>query len=124
MTMNMRRAFNKRMLSSVTKYSISDGTYDENNQFIEGSITSSVMKVVNLAGNKFSQFEEGEALHSEDGGQRYSDYRTIYLTDKYTLEMTDKIGFKGEYYNVLQRSDEQTYGFWSFLIERSEEWTP
>jgi len=122
--MNMRRAFNKRMLSSVTKYSISDGTYDENNQFIEGSITSSVMKVVNLAGNKFSQFEEGEALHSEDGGQRYSDYRTIYLTDKYTLEMTDKIGFKGEYYNVLQRSDEQTYGFWSFLIERSEEWTP
>ena len=124
MTMNMRRAFNKRMLSSVTKYSISDGTYDENNQFIEGSITSSVMKVVNLAGNKFSQFEEGEALHSEDGGQRYSDYRTIYLTDKYTLEMTDKIGFKGKYYNVLQRSDEQTYGFWSFLIERSEEWTP
>jgi hypothetical protein len=124
MAMNMRRAFNKNMLSPIIKYTIGESTYDDNNQLVRGTVVPSKMMVVNLAGNKFSQFEEGEALHSEDGGQRYSDYRTIYLTTKYTLEMADKVGFSGKFYNVLQRSDEKAFGFWSYLIARSEEWTP
>jgi len=124
MAMQMQRAFNSKMLSPLTKYSIVPSTYDDNNQVVEGDIVPSTIMAVNLAGNKFSQFEEGEALHSEDGGQRYSDYRTIYITDKYSLEMVDKIGFSGKFYNILQRSDEKMFGFWSFLIERSEEWLP
>ena len=124
MTMQMRRAFNKRMLSKVDKYSIEESTYDDDNQIVEGRIIKSTMQVINLAGNKFSQFDEGEALQQEDGGQRFSDFRTLYFTSKYSLKLEDKIGFKGKYYNVLQKSDEEVYGFWSFLIEKSEEWTP
>jgi hypothetical protein len=124
MAMQMQRAFNSKMLTTVVKYTIATSVYNSDNQIVEGQITASNLKVVNLAGNKFSQFEEGEAIHSEDGGYRFSDFRTIYMTDKYSLEMEDKIGYSGKFYNVLQRSDEKAFGFWSFLIERSEEWTP
>lgn len=124
MAMQMQRAFNKRMLTPMTRYSIEENTYDENNHVVEGRKKSSRIFGVLKAGNKFSQFEEGEALHSEDGGQRFSDYRTLYVTDRFPLDLDDKIGYKGKYYNILQRSDEEVYGFFSYILERSEEWTP
>ena len=124
MAMQMQRAFNKRMLTKLDKYSVTESTYDENNHVVPGLRVHSKIFGVLKAGNKFSQFDEGEALHSEDGGKRYSDYRTLYATNKYSLELGDKIGHGGKFYNILQRSDEEVFGFYSYLLEKSEEWTP
>ena len=124
MAMQMQQAFDRRMLTKLTRYSVAESTYDENNHIVKGKrITSRIFGVIK-AGNKFSQFEEGEALHSEDGGQRYSDYKTLYVTDKNTLDLQDKLGVGDKYYNILQRSDEAVYGFYSYLLEKSEGWTP
>ena len=124
MAMQMQRAFNSRMLTKMTKHSIAENTYDANNHVVEGEKVSSILWGVIVAGNKFSQFEEGQAIHSEDGGRRISDFRTLYITDKYSLEINDKLEFKGKFFNVLQQSDEAVYGFYSYLLEKSEEWTP
>ena len=122
--MQMQRAFNARMLTKMFKYSIESGTFDEFNNFVEGrSVKSTVFGVI-VAGNKFSQFEEGIAVNNEDGGIRFSDYRSIYIIDKYNLVIGDKILFKGKYYNILQESDEDIYGFKSFIAEKSENWKP
>lgn len=124
MAMQMHEAFDALMLTPMTRYSVSAGSYDEFNTWVPGTNVSSVVYGVIKAGNKFSQFEEGEALHAEDGGARFSDYRTLYITDQYTIELGDKVGFSGKYFNVLQRSDENVYGFYSYILERSEEWQP
>jgi len=124
MAMQMQRAFNSRMLSPLTLYSATAGSYDADNIWVEGTTTTQTIYGVIKTGNKFSRHEEGEALHSEDGGARYSDYRTLYITDKYPVEKEDKILFKGKYFNVLQRSDESVFGFYSVLLEKSEEWQP
>ena len=124
MAMQMQRAFNARMLTRVTRYKQLVGSYDELNVWVDGKVKTSTLNGVIKAGNKFSQFEEGMALHNEDGGNRISDYRTLYITDKYDLDIQDKIAFKGNYYNVLQQSDEEVYGFRSYLLEKSENWKP
>lgn len=124
MAMQMQRAFNARMQTKMVKYSVSEGTYDDNNMWVEGAKTATMIFGVIQAGNKFSQFDEGEALHSEDGGARFSDFRTLYITKKYFVELGDKIGFAGKFFNVLQRSDEVVFGFYSVLLEKSEEWVP
>ena len=124
MAMQMQRAFNSKMLTKLIKYTLAEGTYDENNHWVEGRLKKSNIWGVVQAGNKFSQFEEGEALHSEDSGIRFSDYKTLYVTDKFPILLTDKISFKGIYYNVLQRSDESVYGFYSVILEKSKEWKP
>ncbi len=124
MAMQMQRAFNSRMLTKMTQYSLSKGEYDENNRWVQGEVTQKKIFGVIKAGNKFSQMEEGEALHAEDGGARYSEFRTLYVTDKYPISMEDKIGFKGKYFKVLQKSDEEVYGFYSVLLEKSKDWTP
>ena len=124
MTMQMNRAFNSKMMTMITKYTIGVGSYDSTNNWTEGSqIVSQIFGVIK-AGNKFSQFEEGQALHAEDGGARYSDYRTLYVTNANLVELGDKLGFAGKYFNVLQRSDESIFGFYSVIIEESTEWTP
>ena len=105
----------------MTRRQVQEGAYDANNDWVEGGFTDSRIWGVFKAGNKFSQFEEGEALHAEDGGDRYSDYRTLYIVDKFTLTMGDKVIFKGVNYNVLQRSDETPYGFLSYIVEKSKE---
>lgn len=120
----MQRAFNSRMLTRLVRYSITEGTYDADNMWVEGRVTKNNIFGVIKSGNKFSQFEEGEALHSEDGGARFSRFKTLYVTDKYPIELGDKIGFNKFYYNVLQRSDEEVYGFYSVILEKSTEWTP
>lgn len=124
MAMQMQRAFNARMLTKLTLVTVTPGTYDEDNHWVNGATVSSDIWGVVKAGNKFSQFDEGEALHSEDGGARYSDYRTLYVTDLYPIQLQDKILYRNIYYNVIQRSDERVYGFYSVLIEKTQEWTP
>lgn len=124
MAMQMQRAFNARMLTKLTKYTQLVGSYNELNTWVEGSLETSFIWGVIKAGNKFSQFEEGIALHNEDGGKRFSDYRTLYITDKFVVDLEDKIFYKGKYFNVLQQSDEDVYGFNSFILEKSENWKP
>ncbi len=120
----MQRAFNSRMLTKVIKYTIEEGSYNDENVWVEGQVTQSNIFGVIKSGNKFSQFEEGEAIHNEDGGSRFSQYKTLYVTDRFPIERDDKIGYSGYYYNVLQRSEESVYGFYSVILERSEDWTP
>ena len=124
MAMQMQRAFNSKMLTKLIKYSIAKGAYDEENVWVEGQVTASNIFGVIKSGNKFSQFEEGEAVHNEDGGVRFSQYKTLYVTDRFPIERGDKIGYKGNYYNVLQRSEEEVYGFYSVILEKSTEWKP
>ena len=122
--MQMQKAFNSRMLTKLIKYSVAEGSYDANNRWVEGAVTQRNIFGVIKTGNQFSQFSQGEALITEDGGERYSDYKTLYVTNKFTLLTSDKIKFKGKYFNVLQRSDEDVYGFYSALLEKTKEWTP
>jgi hypothetical protein len=122
--LNMSRAFNSRMLSKLVRYEVLEGHYDDDNNWVKGATRKSTVFGVVLSGNKFSQFEEGQAKVSEDGGIRISDYKTLYIKDKYNLQMNDKIFYAGVYYNVLQRSDEYEYNFRSFILEKSEDWKP
>lgn len=124
MAMQMQRAFNARFLVALTRYTEAAGTYDDNNDYVPGSTVSTSLYGRVTAGNKFSQFEEGMAIHNEDGGIRVSDYRALYITNKYEISLGDKIEYKGIYYNVLQQSDEDQYGFHSYLLEKSENWSP
>ena len=120
----MQRAFNSRMLTKLSRYQVFKGSRNEFNEWVQGRVIKSKVFGVIKAGNKFSQFEEGEAVHTDDGGQRFSDYRTLYVTKKNAVNSGDKIGFKGKFYNVLQLSDEDEYGFWSYILEKSEDWKP
>jgi len=120
----MKRALNAKMLSKLTRYIIKPGAYDADNNWVAGRTIPTIVWGVIKAGNKFSQFEEGDALRPEDGGARFSRYRSLYITDKFTIDIGDKIGFKGKYYNILQQSDEGVYGFNSYIVEKSEDWTP
>ena len=124
MAMQMQGAFNSRMLTKVVKYVIEEGSYDDENVWVEGRVTKSNIYGVIKSGNKFSQFEEDEALRVEDGGIRASQYKTLYVTDKYPIFEGDKIGYDGKYFNVIQRSEEAVYGFYSVILEKSKEWTP
>ncbi len=122
--MQMQRAFNSKMLTRIQHYTVSTGSYDENNDWVEGNAARRNIFGVIKAGNKFSQFEEGEAIHNEVGGIRTSLYRSLYVKDKYRLAIGDKVGVKGVFYNILQTSDESVYGFHSYLIEKSKTWSP
>jgi len=126
MAMQMQRAFNAKMLTKMVRYSTGadSGYYDDNNFWVQSKYIKTNIRGVLTSGNKFSQFTKGQALHSEDGGQRFSDYRTLYVTDKYTVELEDKIGFDGAYFNVLQRSDYAVNGYFEVQLEKSKEWTP
>jgi len=124
MAMQMQRAFNNKMLTKITVYSIREGSYDDTNEWIEGEKETFKLFGVLKAGNKFSQFDEGISLHEEVGGKRYTDYRSLYITNKRKLKIQDKVGIKGVYYNILQQSDEDVYGFCSYLLEKSKTWRP
>lgn len=124
MALSMRRAFNSRMYTTITIYVQEDGSYNEYNDWVSGQLTSRLSRGVIQAGNKFSQFEEGMAVINEDGGVRVSDYRSLYIKSEEEIKLGDKIGYNGIYYNVLQQSDESTYGFDSFLLEKSKNWSP
>lgn len=122
--MSMRRAFNRRMLSELTRFTVSPGSYDENNNWIQGKTNRSSIFGVIVSGNKFSQFEEGISKHIDEGGERFSNFWSLYVINQYSLEVNDKVYFHGDYYNVIQQSDQQEFGFKSYLIEKSERWSP
>mgnify|MGYP003676210849 FL=1 len=123
-SMNMRRAFNSKMLTKIKRYAISGGAYNEDNDWVQGnSVVSDIYGVIK-AGNKFSQFDEGISKHLDEGGIRNSDYWSLYVVEKFALEMNDKVYFHGRYYNVIQESDETEFGFHSYLIERVHNWEP
>ena len=124
MAFKMQRAFNSKMLTKMQLYTVTQGAFDENNIWVEGYKKKKNIWGVIQVGNKFSQFDEGEALHSEDGGARFSNFKSLYVTDRFPIKLADKIKFAGEYFNVLQRSDESVYGFYSVLLERTEDWAP
>lgn len=124
MAMKMQRSFNSRFLTRVQHYTIAEGSYDDTNEWIEGKQVKKNIFGVIKAGNKFSQFEEGEAMHNEVGGIRTTKYVSLYVKDAVKLEIGDKVGIRGVYYNILQTSDESVYGFHSYLLEKSKNWRP
>ena len=124
MTMSMVRAFGKMMLTELSKVTVEPGYYDDKNDYIRGSSVESPIYGVLLAGNRFSQFDEGIALKPTEGGDRFSDYRSLYVQKKYMLNVGDKVGYLGSYFNVLQMSDESHFGFRSYILEASNGWTP
>jgi len=119
--MQMQRAFNSRMQAKCISYKESPGHYDDKNNWIKGRYTTNTFYAVIQAGNKFSQFDEGIARHAMEGGNRFSDYRNMYVQDKFpSLEMNTKVMFRNTYYNILQKSDEGVFGFNSYIIEKDK----
>lgn len=109
------------MLARIALHSIGGGAYDANNVWVPTPEFTTYIWGVITAGNKFSQFEEGIALHAEDGGARYSNYRNLYVKDIYTIISSDQMSFRGARYRILQESDEEVFGFNSFIIEKLED---
>lgn len=122
--MQMQRAFNAKFLVNLTRYVTTEGSYNDDNDWVSGVPVPSSIRGRVVVGNKLSRFEEGMAIHNEDGGKRVSDFKNIYITDKYQLNIGEIVEYKGVYYNVIQESDETQYGFKSFLCEKSERWAP
>jgi hypothetical protein len=120
MAMNMRRAFNAKMLTRLTLLKNQGGYFDDDNTWVKGEQKKSIVFGRVIVGNKFSQFSEGLATVAEDGGERYTDYRSLYVRDIYDISIRDQIIFKGKVFNIIQQSDETVFGFNSFLIEAKE----
>jgi len=123
MAMQMQRAFSARMLAPLSLHKVAEGAYDSDNVWVDGGVATECIFGVITAGNKFSQFDEGISLHNEDGGARFSNYRNLYVKDKYNVEKNDTVSFRNTYYRVLQESDEAIFGFSSFILEKSEDET-
>ena len=121
MTMNVKRAFDSRMMTKLTVYPIS-GVYNEYNDYVFEVGSPYTIRGVWYVGNRFAQFDEGIAVKNENGGARYSNYRTLYT--KKNLNVTSKVAFEGVYYNILQKSDEKIFGFTSYLVEEDKNWSP
>lgn len=120
MAMNMHRAFNAKMMTQLTLLKNLGGSYDDDNTWVEGKQKKFTIYGRVIVGNKFSQFSEGLATVAEDGGERYTDYRSLYVKDIYDIGIRDQILFKGKTFNIIQQSDEEVFGFNSFLIEAQE----
>jgi hypothetical protein len=122
--MQMNEAFDIEMMTKLTRYTLGTGSFDDDNNWVEGAIEASKIMGVVTSGNRFSQFDEGISLHAEDGGARFSNYRSLYVPKRFTLAIEDKVKFGNKYYNVLQESDELVFGFQSFLLETTKNWSP
>ncbi len=122
MAMSMHSAFNSLMLTELTlvKKGVS-GSYDANNDWIPDVAVESSFFGVITSGNKFSQFDKGIGLNAEDGGFRYSDYKTLYVKDTVDIEIGDIVKYRNKTYRTLQQSEENTYGFNSFILEKKED---
>lgn len=122
--MNLSRAFNAMMLSKLTRYQEKAGSYDDNNVYIDGITTVTTFVGVIKTGNKFSRFTEGIALQAMSGGERYSDYKSLYVTDKNLVFVGDKVGWNSKFYDVIQMSDETPFNFRGFILEELKNWVP
>ena len=124
MAMNMRRAFSSKFLTSLTWYVVGKGYYDINNDWIKGTSSETVVRGVMRPMTDLSNMGEGIQLYSEDGGARYGDFMTLYVTANYQIEVGDKLGYKGKYYNILEKGDKDNFGYLSYTMEHSKEWRP
>ena len=124
--MKMNRAWNSRMLIKQVGHAVATpGYYDDDNYFVESRTESFAFWGVNLVGNKFSQFQEGQAVVPTNGGDRNSNYRTLFIETRWReLELDDKVTYRGKHYNILRKSSEIDYGFFCYLIEESKDWKP
>ena len=121
-TMKQNRAFNSRMMTPMIRYAASGGAYDANNDYIENPRVPSKFWGVSVAGNKFSQFDEGQARKPTTGGDRFSTYRSLYVDTRWpSMGMDDLVIYNGVIYNILQKSNEVAFGFNSYLLETPED---
>ncbi len=121
--LQMGRAFNSKMLSRVLVHAKTAGAYDEMNDWVEGVPIKFNAFVVVRASKKGG--EGGETLQSDTSGNRTSDYKQIsFQYPRFQIEVGDKIEYKGKYYNVLNATDHDEYGFKHMVIEKSDNWTP
>lgn len=120
MTMDLGRAFHPKMLVRLIEESTTSGYYNEDNDYIEGQKSRRMIMGVLLKGNRFSQFDEGIARHSTVGGERFTDYRTLYIRKSTfgSLSLDSHIIYGKMVYNVLQMDDELHFGFSAYILER------
>ena len=124
MTMQMTEAFDADMLTRLTRHTISEGTYDSNNDWVPGYRSTRTIFGVIIAGNKFSQLQEGISVAAMPGGERLRDYLSMSCIEKYKLEHGDMVTYKSKHYRVIQMSDEDTYGYREYLLEKDKNWSP
>lgn len=119
--MKQNRAFNFRMMTQMIHYAEGTGYYNDNNDYVKEPMAPSTFWGVSVAGNKFSQFDEGIARKSMTGGERFSNYRSLYVETQWpSMAMGAVVDYKGILFNVLQKSDEVEFGFNSYLLEQPE----
>ena len=121
MAMSQGRAFNPAFLVSMEVVSQPSGYYNEFNDYIEGGVPiSRVVRGVIRNGNRFSQFDESISRSATAAGERFPDYRTLFLRDSIygSLSLDSHIIYKCVTYNILQKSDESHFGFTSYILER------
>jgi len=125
MAMNMERAFNSRMETKMVRLVTSAGSYDANNVWIPGVKTNSTFFGVLTVGNKYSQFDEGIGVKATEGGERNPNWRLLYVKGRWgEFSMGDYILYKGKYHKIIQKSDEETFNFYSYLAEELKDYQP
>lgn len=124
MTMQMTRAFHPKMMRRLTVYLVQEGYYDPDNVWVRGSTSKASIRGVLTTGNKYSESAKGVALQNEVGGKRFSEYKTLYVVNRFKLNVGDKVEHNGNFYNILQMSDESIWGFRGYLLEKSKGWKP
>ncbi len=119
----MGRAFHPQMLVPLKVISTTSGYYNEDNDYIEGKKSERGIRGVLRNGNRFSQFEESISRSATAAGERFPDYRTLFLRESIfgELLMDDHVIYKCVTYNVLQKGDETHFGFSSYMLERDQQ---
>ena len=120
MAMNMGRAFHPLMLVKMKVISTTSGHYNDDNDYVGGVKSSRVIRGVIRNGNRYSQFEESISRSATAAGERFPDYRTLFLRESIfgDLSLDSHIIYKCVTYNILQKSDETHFGFSSYILER------
>lgn len=119
MTLQMSRAFHPSMQVKLKVHSIGSGYYNDDNDYIEGKESTRMIRGVVLRGNRFSQFEESISVDTTEGGERFPNFRTLYVNyNRYGyLLMNDLIEFRCVKYHIMQKGDESHFGFTQYIIE-------
>ena len=120
MAMSMHGAFNALMMTDMTLIKYGGGAYDDDNDWIVAPTTETAFKGVITTGNRFSQFDKGIALDAEDGGARFSDFKSLYVKDTVPIELGDRIRYRSKVYRTIQQTEENTFGFNGFMIEKED----
>ena len=125
MAMSMQRAFNGRMETKMVRYISSPGSFIALNEWTPGATTTKPFWGVLTVGNKYSQFDEGIGLKATEGGERNPNWRLLYVKGRWgEFSMDDIFYYKGNYHKMIQKSDESTFSFYSYLVEVLKDYTP